>query len=289
MTLRASLIGVSLTNGHMQAWVYDPEGEVISSYAAAEVQTGDGTERVTAGLNAWLPDLVGRCPILVSGGAEQLSDMSGPFRMRVPFRMEDIGSHVIRRQDMFFIPGLLQPSPPDLTCGTETSLFGIDQTDGLVCMPGGLTVHYRLETGRIAEFSTEMSGEVLSSIMSSNRTASLALPQQVFEEQVFVEWAERSLDTENALSAYSVHAASLTGSLAPGLYQCALSGLLIGADVAAHYDPGDDVILIADEENLNRYGLVFDALDADVLEYAAEECLSDGLWEIAELAGLLAD
>ena len=28
MTLRASLIGVSLTNGHMQAWVYDPEGDV---------------------------------------------------------------------------------------------------------------------------------------------------------------------------------------------------------------------------------------------------------------------
>ena len=49
------------------------------------------------------------------------------------------------------------------------------------------------------------------------------------------------------------------------------------------------MILIADDINLTRYGLALDALDADVLEYSAEDCLTDGLWEIAELAGLLAD
>ncbi|MEH6742918.1 2-dehydro-3-deoxygalactonokinase [Hyphomonas sp.] len=292
MTLTPSLIGVSITGNRFRAWAYDADGDVLHTCQSANLRSGPvgpGADQIRAVLDSWRRDFTGACPILVSGARDSQQGGMENHHPRVPFRLEDIGASLHRDQDVLFIPSLVQTAPPDITYGAETSLFGIEQPNGLVCMPDDLTVHFSLETGRVTGFTTELTREIHGAILARERAVSAGLPEQVFSESVFVEWVERSLDTENAVSAYAVHAAVWTRQLAPQHYECALSGLLIGADVAAHYDPGDDVILIADDINLTRYGLALDALDADVLEYSAEDCLTDGLWEIAELAGLLAD
>ena len=238
MTLTPSLIGVSITGNRFRAWAY----------------------------------FTGACPILVSGARDSQQGGLENHHPRVPFRLEDIGASLHRDQDVLFIPSLVQTTPPDITCGAETSLFGIDQPNGLVCIPDDLTLHFSLETGRVTGFTTELTRVIHGAILARERAVSAGLPEQVFSDSVFGEWVERSLDTENAVSAYAVHAALWMQQLAP-----------------QHYEPGDDVILIADDIDLNRYGLALDALGADVLEFSAEDCLTDGLWEIAELAGLLAD
>ena len=292
MTLKPSLIGISISGHRFLAWAYDSEGEILDtcrSAGMAPATSGNNLESIRATLDSWRRDFVDACPVLVSGAFAEKHGVPVTSRVKLPFYLENIGRHLHREDGFSFVPEFVQVSPPDLTGGTEASLFGIEQSSGLVCMPGDLTRHFSLVTGRVTSVSTELTGEIMSAIMAADHAASAGLPDQVFEDQVFCGWVERSLDTEDAVSPFATRAAYLTGALAPEHFECALSGLLIGADIAAHYDPGDDVILIADEDNLKRYGLALDALGADVLEYAAEDCLTDGLWEIAELAGLVAD
>jgi len=49
------------------------------------------------------------------------------------------------------------------------------------------------------------------------------------------------------------------------------------------------VLLVADGPLLEAYGFALDALGADVEETSAVEALQDGLFEIADLAGLLGE
>jgi 2-dehydro-3-deoxygalactonokinase len=292
MTLPPTLIGVSIADNGFRAWAYDSRGDVIDTVRAPGIRTdpaASSADQIKAILSGWRPAWTGACPVLVSGATDDGPAAQDIERLRVPIRLEDVSAHLQDSRSILFVPGLVQASPPDMTSGSETSLFGIDQSHGLVCIPGRVTQHYSLETGRITTFTTELTREIQAAVMNNERTKAARLPEQVFSDLIFVEWAERSLDTDDAVSAFAVHAACFIGDLNPQYYECALSGLLIGADVAAHYDPGDDVILIADETDQHCYGLVLDALGADVLEYSAEECLTDGLWEVAELAGLLAD
>ncbi|HAY05210.1 MAG TPA: hypothetical protein DCY26_00970 [Hyphomonas sp.] len=112
---------------------------------------------------------------------------------------------------------------------------------------------------------------------------------QAFDMAVFRDWLERALDAGRAAPVFSVDAAIRQGQLSPENKAAALAGLMIGADVAAHYDPGEEVLLVADGPLLEAYGLALETLGADVEETSAIEALQEGLFELADLAGLLGE
>jgi 2-dehydro-3-deoxygalactonokinase len=193
----------------------------------------------------------------------------------------------VKSGGIYVVPGLKQLSPADLLRGQETLLVGLGQLSGAVCIPGFHTKHVALEQGRVLDFSTEMTGEIISLLQSEGSLKLTESVRQAFDVAIFRDWVERSLDTDDAASPFAVSAARAIGVLKAENQEAALSGLMIGADVAAHYDPGDDVILVADGQMADAYGIALDALGASVEEYSAEEAIQDGLFEIAEAAGLL--
>lgn len=278
------LIGVDWTFNCVRAWAFDADGEIVSGVAgdAFTRQPGQGAEAAKAFVANGLGGS-SRAPMIVCGDRG-----SGPGNLlQVPILLDALSDALVRNDDMYLVPGLKQLSPADLLCGQETLLVGLGQVSGAVCIPGFHTKHVSLEQGRVLGFSTEMTGEIIALLESEGSLRLGETIHQAFEARVFRDWVERSLDTDDAASPFAVSAARSIGVLRAEHQASALSGLMIGADIAAHYDPGDDVILVSDGPLAEAYGMALDALGASVEEYSAEEAMQDGLFEIAEVAGLL--
>lgn len=296
MNDRLALIGVNWSGSRLTVWAYDDEGEVLSSAVMHEAEHLAPAElvarvrfHVTEWLGAW-PEV----PVIVSGEVGILS-LNGPeessngLKMTLPVSLSTLSECLVPQEGMWIVPWVRQTYPPDISCGTETVLVGLDEDHAAVCIVGRHTRHITLQHGRITRMSTEITTELRDLLLTSGALALRDGMAQRFDAAVFREWVERALDIAEAPPVFAVEAAVLTGQLDPALKSAAIAGLLIGRDVATHYDPGDEVLLVADDPLREAYGLAFDALGADVDEISATEALQEGLFELADLAGLLGE
>ena len=289
MKERTVLIGVDWGASNFRAWAFDEEGEAIGGTSVPDgllTHTGDALERLTFHINEWLGEWP-EVPIIACGGVGSAEGLHETGYRPVPFLIADLPKHLVHVHGLYIVPGLKQASPPDVISGEETQLFALDDSVGAVCIPGTHTKHVTVEHGRILGFTTEMTGELRALLLASGGLKAPAGVKQAFSEAVFREWVELTLDTDDAASLFAVRAARMTGDLAPEYHATALTGLLIGSDVAAHYDPGDELTLVADGPLLESYRIALDALGAEFDECSAEEATQDGLFELADEAGLL--
>lgn len=283
---KLALIGAEWTGPLLRAWAFDEDGEVLSAYHAREdcpPVAASWPHRMGFHLTEWL-GAAPEVPVIACGGP----GASLPMVM-APVPLVHLGGHLGEFGGISAIPWIGQASPPDATCGAETVLFGLGEVNGAVCIAGQHTRHCRVEHGRVTRFSTEITAELRDLLLSNGALALGDAGPQGFDMGVFRDWLERALDAGSGPPVFSVEAAVRQGVLAPGNKAAALAGLMIGADVAAHYNPGDEVLLVADGPLLEAYGLALDALGADVEETSAVEALQEGLFEIADLAGLLGE
>lgn len=288
---RLALVGFEWAGTQLRAWAFDDEGEVLSAYQVREEAVAghaDWPGRVRFHLAEWLgenPDV----PVLGCGDVSAGLLRTRELQLNAPFSLSHLAGHLGNQAGIHLVPWISQQNPPDLTCGAETVLLGLGEAAGTVCIAGPHTQHCVVEHGRLLEFSTEITAE-LRDILLQHGTLSIAgSGPQTFDMKVFRDWIERALDTDDSPPVFSVEAAIRQGRLLPENKAAALAGLMIGADVAANYDPGDEVLLVADGPLLEAYGFALDALGAEVVETSAMEALQDGLFEIADLAGLLGE
>ena len=284
-----ALIGLDWTGSRLSAWAYDAGGEILSSAVMHEperIAPSEYLARIRFHVSEWLgawPEV----PVIVSGDVGILSQ--SVTNLSIPVPLMSMPGHLMARDGIWIVPWIRQLSPPDISCGSETILAGLGEDHAAVCIVGRHTRHYDLEHGRILGLSTEITSELRDLLLTAGALALKDSPAQIFDPRVFREWVERALDTEDAPPVFAVEAAIFTGQLDPACKAAAIAGLLIGADVAAHYDPGDEVLLVADGPLREAYGLALDALGADVDEISASEALREGLFELADLAGLLGE
>lgn len=285
MTDELALIGCEWNGSHIRAWAFDAEGEILSAFHAREEcgpAPGVWAKRLGFHLTEWL-GAVPEVPVIGCGAmAAHAPLLSGPLQLA------HLAGHITEHGGLHLVPWIAQAAPADLTCGAETLLFGLgDDAAGAICLAGQHTRHCTVEHGRLTRFCTEITAELRDLLLSHGSLALDAATPQAFDMAVFRDWLERALDAGRAAPVFSVEAAIRQGQLTAQNKAAALAGLMIGADVAAHYDPGDEVLLVADGPLLEAYGLALETLGADVEEASAIEALQDGLFELADLAGLL--
>ena len=279
-----ALIGFEWAGTNLRAWAFDDAGEILSSVQVREepvVTHADWAARLQFHIAEWLgsdPEV----PLIGCG------DVSAPA-LNAPVSLSQLSANLGARGRIRLVPWIGQLSPPDLTCGAETLLAGLDEAHGAICIVGQHTRHCVVEHGRLVEFSTEITAELRDLLLTHGSLSLHDSATQAFDMAVFRDWIERALDTGDTPPLFSVEAAIRQGGLSASNKAAALAGLMIGADVAAHYDPGDEVLLVADGPLLEAYGFALDALGADVEETSALEALQDGLFEIADLAGLFGE
>ncbi|MBK8199556.1 MAG: 2-dehydro-3-deoxygalactonokinase [Acidobacteria bacterium] len=291
MTDRLALVGFEWAGAQLRAWAFDDDGEVLTSLQVREEAVAghaDWPARLQFHLSEWL-GTAPECPLIGCGDVSAGLVVPANPSLQTPFPLAALPGHIALQGTAHLVPWIGQGVPPDLTCGAETVLMGLEEPHGAICILGRYSQHCVLEHGRLVEFSTEITAEMRDLLLMHGTLALGASVQQAFDMKVFRDWIERALDTDDSPPVFSVEAAIRQGVLDPANKAAALAGLMIGADVAAHYDPGDDVLLVADGPLLEAYGFALDALGADVEETSAVEALQDGLFELADLAGLLGE
>ena len=157
------------------------------------------------------------------------------------------------------VPGLAatdEGGVPEVMRGEETRVMGALAAvgeRGIVCLPGTQSKWARIEGGRIAGFSTWMTGEALAALR-----AAPALGRMVREAPVdlhaFDQGVARAADPGGLLHhLFGVRALGLAGRLSEGAAPAYLYGLLVGHEVREAAPRGALVHLIGPPEATGLY------------------------------------
>ncbi len=208
-------------------------------------------------------------PVVVSGMASStLGWQSLPYaRLPAP-----IDGSTLRYVDLFqagrhvrLVSGLQAAS--DVMRGEETELIGIfaDPTrrglaeNSTVVLPGTHSKHVRLRAGQIVDFTTYLTGELYGLLCQSSTLETPA--DAIFDTAAFIAGVEASRSHGLSAALFQTRARAVLGLLAAKHSRAFLSGVLIGAEVAAL--AGADtaqVVLASGDERASQYALALGAL-----------------------------
>ncbi|WP_308916503.1 2-dehydro-3-deoxygalactonokinase [Jannaschia sp. LMIT008] len=137
------------------------------------------------------------------------------------------------------LPGLSQTDPhPDVMRGEETQISGIltrlDGFDGCACLPGTHTKWVHLSAGEVVSFRTVMTGELFAALTRHSVLRHSIAPDG-WDDDAFAEAVDATLSRPETLTAklFQLRAADLLHAQPAAVARATLSGLLIGAELAA--------------------------------------------------------
>ena len=143
------------------------------------------------------------------------------------------------RLSVRILPGLSQTAPhPDVMRGEEVQIAGLlaarPDFDGVACLPGTHTKWAHLSAGEVVSFRTTMTGELFALLTGHgvlrHSTAGEGWDATAFDEAV----SDALSRPERAFARlFELRAADLLEGQAPATARARLSGLLIGAELAA--------------------------------------------------------
>lgn len=291
-------------------WLLDETGCVL-----AERRSGEGM--LTAGTEGFGPILEKHLaaagapadlPVVICGmaGARQ-GWIEAPY-VTLPAGLDSIlagavpvpgqGSGQARR--IRILPGLAQRSvgAPDVMRGEETQLAGVLPLFAagrhIICMPGTHSKWVDASDGTISGFRTWLTGELFSilskqSILrhSIGEGAAPALPDTPAYVAACTEALGHGGDIGPSL--FRVRAATLLHDLKPDDASAALSGLLIGAEIASARRvfgaPAEKIILVASGPLGSLYAAALKLAGSAILQADADEAVRAGLFEAAKRLG----
>ena len=236
-------IAVDWGTSHLRAWAMSANGTVL-----AQASSDRGMGRLDrAGFEPALlalvgPWLQGSTPVIACGmvGSRQ-GWVEAPYAA-TPCPPQ--GSSFARAQSddprlaVRVIPGIKQLHPADVMRGEETQIAGyLAQNkgwDGVICLPGTHTKWAHISAGEIVSFQTFMTGELFATLAT----------QTVLRHSIAADgWDDAAFDTgladaygrpeKLAGRLFSLRAEGLLHDLPGAAARARLSGLLIGAELAA--------------------------------------------------------
>jgi len=185
------------------------------------------------------------------------------------------------------VPGVAmawQTTRADVMRGEETQVLGLPERfhSSLVVTPGTHSKWIHFEDDRIRNFCTFMTGELFAAVRSGTvlgeEMGDPGVDMAAFEDGVRRSLADRALTA----TLFSVRAQRLSGILSPASMADYLSGLLIGAEIAAQDKVFDRTITLVGAPALNDRYVAALAMagfeDVHVLD--ANTATARGLWRI---------
>ena len=259
-----------------------------------------------AALNALLGGRVDAdVPLLACGmiGSRQ-GWIEAPY-IRCPAGLEEIAANLssVPGTRLAIVPGLIchdADGVPDVMRGEETQILGtLDErqpsASRLIVLPGTHSKWARIGAGGIEAFATFMTGELYALLHDHSILGRLATAG-AGDDTAFERGVRMSLRDAGALphDVFSARTLALTGALAPEGVADYLSGLLLGAEIAAARRWADrdalgngSVTLVGDAALCARYRRAL-ALAGFKTVSGPSEAAARGLWRIALQAGMLA-
>lgn len=156
------------------------------------------------------------------------------------------------RLSVHIVPGLSQALPSaDVMRGEETQIAGVlagnPGWDGVVCLPGTHSKWAELSADEVVSFRSFMTGEIFD-LLSTRSVLRHGLAADGEDEPAFDEAVAQAMSRPEALAArlFTIRAEGLLSGLSPEVARARLSGLLIGAELAAAkpWWLGRDVVIL---------------------------------------------
>lgn len=305
-----ALVALDWGSSQLRAWRFDAEGRI-----AGQRHGADGASRLTGGAPAfeaalralagdWLAPGV---PVLACGMVGSAHGWREAAYRPCPLDLDTLHTQLVSAHGhdglvLHIVPGASThgAGAPDVMRGEETQLAGLLQAEAAlpprvqVVMPGTHTKWALLEGGRLAGFATRMTGELYALLREHSVLARLmdtpapALDTAAFDDGVAGARATGGADLARLL--FGVRARGLFGELPRAAAADHLSGLLIGAEVAAAL-AADDVpgprLIVGERPLAERYARALAAWGVPARHVDAP-LAALGLWRTACAAGLTA-
>lgn len=257
--------------------------------AAAELAPGAAFE--VAGFESLLPDSFRAClpdgPIdLVVCGWQPEAGASLTWRP-VPAAPLPEALHRAEQGDaglrLHLVPGLSQDSPCAAICGAETRIAGFlsrhANWDGVICLPGAHTTWAHVSADEVVSFQSFMTGEMLA-LLSEHSVLHAAIGEG-WDDAAFDTALSDAMARPEALAARlsAIHAAHLLKGREDPSARARLSGLLIGAELAAArpYWLGQQVAVIGGGATAALYERALGLQGVPVIRADASEMTLAGL------------
>lgn len=136
------------------------------------------------------------------------------------------------------IPGIRQTAPADVMRGEETQIAGFltrnADWDGVICLPGTHTKWVHISAGEIVSFQTFMTGEIFA-LLTQHSVLRHSIASSGWNEEVFSSALSDAMSKPEMIAArlFSLRANQLVHDTETTTLRARLSGLLIGAELAA--------------------------------------------------------
>lgn len=252
---------------NLRVWAMDANGAVL-----AEAESDRGMGRLT--LDEFEPallDLVGGwlgagvTPVIACGmvGARQ-GWVEAAYRA-VP--CAPLGLPMTRapvtdpRLSVWIVPGMSQTRPSaDVMRGEETQIAGVLAAapgwGGVICLPGTHSKWAEVSAGEVVSFRSFMTGEIFA-LLSAQSVLRHGMTGHGMDDTAFTDALADGLSRPEALTArlFTLRAEGLLAGLPPAAARARLSGLLIGAELAAAkpWWLGRDVVIVGNGALAARY------------------------------------
>lgn len=173
----------------------------------------------------------------------------------------------------FVIPGLKQGDPPDVMRGEETQIAGFlarnPGWDGVLCLPGTHSKWAQISAGEVVSFRTFMTGEIYA-LLAQESVLKHSVAGDGWNAEAFQESLSLTLSRPEKLAEklFGLRAADLLHAQSPDIARAQLSGLLIGAELAAAkpYWLGQNLAVIGSEATMPAYSAALQAQGLSVTQ-----------------------
>tara|TARA_R110002049_G_scaffold10127_3_gene50362 strand:+ start:64531 stop:65433 length:903 start_codon:yes stop_codon:yes gene_type:complete len=167
--------------------------------------------------------------------------------------------------DLHVISGLCQQRPNDVMRGEETQIAGFlalnPNWDGVICLPGTHTKWAQVSAGEVISFQTYMTGEMFG-LLAGQSVLRHSVQTEGWEDAAFDMAVSEALSRPEKLAArlFAIHADDRMDGTAPEAAKARLSGLLIGAELAAArpYWLGQNLAIIGADPQAALYARALD-------------------------------
>ena len=244
MSIKADWIAVDWGTSSLRAWAMNAEGQDLetasSDQGMGQLLPSEFESVLCALIAPWLADNI-QTNVIACGmvGARQ-GWVEAPYEPAPckPLSTMTKAPTNDSRLNVQIIAGVSQAQPADVMRGEETQIAGFQKLnpnwDGVICLPGTHTKWVQMSAGEIVSFQTFMTGEIFA-LLSTTSVLRHSVSSDAWDQPTFDQAVDEAMSRPEAIAArlFGLRAGSLLNNLPANIAKSRLSGLLIGAELAA--------------------------------------------------------
>lgn len=276
-------IAIDWGSTHLRAWLYR-NGQRVDSlqlpYGVSRLVEQTAREVFDTYIEPWRKRE--NLPVVMAGMIGSDAGWQPVPYLECPVSLFELSAQLYEvAPEVWIVPGL--NTSRNVMRGEETQLLGAMQLAPAACyvLPGTHSKWVRVANGAVSGFSTAMTGE-LHHVLMNHSLIGKGLPEQSEDSEAFQAGLQCGLDSPSLVTRlFEARALRVLGNLPPESVSEWLSGLLIGAEVAA-MEMVENVTLVGGELLCHRYRQVFETAGVSVSEVTGDTAFQQGIRSILD-------